>query len=226
MGIGLGVIMGDIEVGANMDLKNEYTGGDNKSDTWKGSGMNLTAKYGMGGWAFHGSYDKDSGEYTNYTGTVADAVDKWEASEIMVGAAHTSEVSSSARVIADVSYQMVSAKTTDATTGVAIDDVKESKWSGLPVTVAFEADAASWLTLRGHVTQTMFMNNAEFTHASTTITQGDNDDEGTISSTMWGMGATLNFGKLKLDGIIGNGGTADDLNTDTLMSKVSAHYWF
>ena len=51
------------------------------------------------------------------------------------------------------------------------------------------------------------------------------------NTTNVAAGATLNFGNLKVDGVIGtqgNGSATENgtLRTDNLMSRVSVHYWF
>ena len=81
----------------------------------------------------------------------------------------------------------------------------------LPLTFGFEVQAASWLTWRGSIQQSLY---------------GSRDNDGKDSSartTKLGVGASLNWGNLRLDGVVSN--TAA-LGTNDLMSNVSAVYNF
>jgi len=81
----------------------------------------------------------------------------------------------------------------------------------LPVTFGFEAQATSWLTWRASIQQSLF---------------GSRDNDGKDSSartTTFGVGASLNWGSLRLDGVVSN--TAA-IGTNDLMSNVSAVYNF
>jgi len=81
----------------------------------------------------------------------------------------------------------------------------------LPVTFGFEAQATSWLTWRASIQQSLF---------------GSRDNDGKDSSartTTFGVGASLNWGSLRVDGVVSN--TAA-IGTNSLMSNVSAVYNF
>lgn len=94
----------------------------------------------------------------------------------------------------------------------------------LPLYAGVEADAASWLALRGYIQQSVLLNASKVDPgggaAATTDTDGLNDNA-------VGAGASLKFGKLSLDGTLSvhaaGGGT---LNTDTLLASTSLNYWF
>ena len=99
----------------------------------------------------------------------------------------------------------------------------DNKETDLPLTVGLEYDAASWLTLRGSVAQSLY----------------SKVDDGTVDgtkeeTTSVAAGASLKFGELTVDGMIGNNGGASDntsagtgqLRTDSLMSRVSMTYRF
>jgi len=81
----------------------------------------------------------------------------------------------------------------------------------LPLTFGFEAQATSWLSWRASIQQSLF---------------GSRDTDGKASSartTTFGVGASLNWGSLRLDGVVSN--TAA-IGTNDLMSNVSAVYNF
>jgi hypothetical protein len=89
-----------------------------------------------------------------------------------------------------------------------------------------EADATSWLTLRGSVSQDVVLN-------TTKNTAGRKSTD--TNSTNVNAGATLNFGNLKVDGVVGTTGssraatTASEqgvLATDNLMTRVGVTYKF
>ena len=94
---------------------------------------------------------------------------------------------------------------------------------GLPVTFGFEADATSWLTLRGSVGQNVILNNRK---------NGANKSSDANTTTVNG-GATLNFGKLAVDGLVGTtssagvAGTKNGvLSTSNLLTRVGVTYNF
>ena len=106
---------------------------------------------------------------------------------------------------------------------------KSYKSSQVPLVAGLEYDAASWLTLRGSVSQTLWG------------TQEDKSNKkGFANSTLVNAGASLKFGEMTVDGVIGNSaagaaptGTVGDtsvgngnLRTDNLMSRVSMTYRF
>jgi len=81
----------------------------------------------------------------------------------------------------------------------------------LPVTFGFEAQATSWLSWRASIQQSLF---------------GSRDTDGDKSSartTVFGVGASLNWGSLRLDGVVSN---TNAIGTNDLMSNVSAVYNF
>lgn len=95
----------------------------------------------------------------------------------------------------------------------------------IPVTVAIEAKVKEWLTLRGSVSQNIYG-------------EIDKDDKKSsiTDSTNINAGATLVFGDLSFDGLIGTGYDGTDitdsdseqgvLSTDNLMTRVSMTYKF
>ncbi len=98
----------------------------------------------------------------------------------------------------------------------------------VPVTIGLEHDATSWLTLRGSISQNLWSKDKDKT-AKTNKT--------TANSTNVNAGATLKFGELSFDGVIGTddnttagtGSTTTEkgiLSTDNLMTRVSMTYKF
>jgi hypothetical protein len=219
IGLGLGMTMGDIEAYANMTLKDESKGGTGGAgDKFESNALNLGASYNFAGNKIYVDYDKNG--YENTVTSTAKVEKNYTDLTIGVGRIH--EVSSTARLNMNLAYNSykVEDKPATATAG-------ETSESSLPLTLGFEADATSWLVLRGSVSQNIFINSQE-TKGATTATNNTKGSQSNTTSV--NAGATLNFGKLKVDGSIGNATTSGNktgvLKTDDLLTRVGVHYWF
>ena len=106
----------------------------------------------------------------------------------------------------------------------------------IPLTFGYEASATSWLTLRGSLTQNLHGNRNNNNYASLNATaQGlaqanfgadtGGKDATLVDSTEVRAGASLTFGKLVVDGMIGTA-VAGSLSLDRAMSRVAATYSF
>jgi hypothetical protein len=241
LGLGLGVMAGDIAGYANLDFSDKYEGNDSSSGDMVEAdlGLNIGGSYTMGSWAFFADYDKVGAEATD-AGTAAAAsstnpMDTYEKSTITVGAGYTHEVTSSARIFTDLTFKSQKTEVVTATSSAATDkSTEELKTTTLPLTVAFETDATSWLTLRGSLTQNVFINKREYTTSVHTAAAAQNEEGTNDNTTTVAAGATLTFGKLMIDGMIGTNGTGGTssnttngvLDLDRLMTRVGVHYWF
>ncbi|WP_372656047.1 hypothetical protein [Halobacteriovorax sp.] len=209
-GLGLGMMMGDIEAYANMTLSDESKGNvfqdstGAAGDKLEGNSLNVGVAYNLMGSKLYADYDK-----AGYESTIAGAKTEYTETTMTVGVGRIHEVSSTARLNMDIAY--VSGKEETKTTSTV-----EAKETFIPLTLGFEADANSWLVLRGAITQNVLLN-----------TDKDNAGKKTTkaNTTTVTSGATLNFGKLKVDGSIGTG-TAGTLQLDNLMTRVGVSYWF
>lgn len=215
-GLGLGMMMGDIEGYANIILSDESKGGASAGDKFEANGLNLGLSYDVMGMTVFADYDADG-----YDDTVSSVKEEQSNTTMTVGVGRIHEVSSTARLNMDLAF--VSSKEENKTPSATT----ETKQSRLPLTLGFEADATSWLTLRGSVTQNVIVNNNEVKTTST--------NKNTIANTtVVKAGATLNFGKLKVDGSIGttdHDRTGDQANNGTLaldnvLTRVGVTYWF
>lgn len=209
MGLGFGVLMGDLSAYANLDLKDESKGsteanGD-AADVWEADlGLNLGVAYDWNNWTFHADYDKNGEEVTMEN---ADNIDA-DRTTITVGAAQVHEISSTSMVFTALDYMNMKEE----------DGAAEEKSNNLKATVGFEADATSWLTWRGSISQNVFIGDTEV---------GGNTDTDRDTTSV-NAGASLTFGKLMVDGTIGtNAGTKDGgLRLDEAMADVAVSYWF
>ncbi len=225
LGLGLGMVMGDLNAYVNYtindEMENSSTGAGYKFED-DGS-MNIGVGYKWMDFTFFVDYNKTAAKYTGGTGVAANTT---EMSVLNVGAGYIKEVSSTSRMFADVAYRMTSAEDKDGTT--AANNIEADR-SELPVTVGFETDATSWLTVRGSISQNVFLNSQ-----STKIGTAAELDSTRDNTTSVAAGATLNFGKLMIDGMIGTNGTNGTssgtsrgvLDTDRLLTQVAVHYWF
>ncbi len=133
----------------------------------------------------------------------ADASDDDDQTTITVEMGRVMEAGSGARWFTDVSLAIANGDGTST----------DNKQTSIPVTFGFEADANSWLTWRGSASQSIY---------------GERDTAGTKSSASTfavNAGATLNFGKLKIDGTLTTG-TGSTVDASNFMGSVDAHYWF
>jgi hypothetical protein len=216
-GIGLGIAAGSFEGYADVDISDKSTGAALANDEWK-----LKPSYLVGGsftWT-------DYTFFANYEATKADqrlanVSSTLKTSNITAGVGRTMEINPTARVFGDLQVHIAS--------DTNVTGTGKTKKNTLPATVGVEADATSWLTLRGSVSQNLFLNQTKNT-AGKTITNRN--------TTTVAAGGTLNFGKLKVDGLIGTTPAARNattvagntnqgvLTTDNLMTKVAVSYWF
>lgn len=90
--------------------------------------------------------------------------------------------------------------------------------TGLPLVVGMELDAASWLTLRGSVKQTVLMGENKVAAATTTKSNLAND-------TTVAVGAGLKWNKITLDGTLA-GSTTGNVNANALLANASLTYMF
>jgi len=135
----------------------------------------------------------------------------------LVGVGRQDKLNDKATLFTKVSYVM--GKEENDISGSDI----ETETKNIPVVIGMEYDAASWLALRASIAQNVIINEVEV-----------DGDVSTPNSTEVNTGATLKFGDLSIDGLVGTSGnnnTADGdkngvLSTDNLLTRFSATYRF
>ncbi len=239
LGVALGATQGDMEGYANLDLSDKSTGASVAGDVWKNKlGMKIGGSYKFSGMTFFVDYASTNKEVTKGALSTITAVDgnaktgagtvTLKSSDITIGAAKVHEVNPGARIVTEARLVLGNSEVGGADVVVPSINGKE-KTTKLPVTFAMEADATSWLVLRGSVSQNVILGE----------TKNIAGKKATIAnSTLINAGATLNFGKLKVDGKIGtsdvnragtvvtNANNKGVLSTDNLMTRVGVSYWF
>lgn len=231
-----GVIAGDIEGFANINITNKAE--DSTGQEFKGKlGFQVGAIYNLNDYRIFA-------EYRDFAGKANGAQDgDLKASQLQLGAGRSSRLNDKATLFTKAQFQMNKGSNDTANaqaagqfggaTGcslgasVACEDYKAMF---VPVVAGLEYDAASWLVLRGSIQQTLWGK------------EEDKDNSRPFhNTTVVNAGATLKFGELSVDGVIGNsnsatgssatsgsstaGGTGS-LRTDNLMSRVSMTYRF
>lgn len=218
LGLGLGVSHGDFDAYVNTDLTDKSEGSAVSADSEKmKSAYQVGGSYKWSSWTFFADYDTSKKEKN-----LAAVASSNKEATIIVGAGRVHELNPTSRLFTDVQYQ----NQTQTIEGVGAGKVKTSQ---LPVTLGMEVDATSWLVVRGSVSQPILINEVKDiagkkkTQANQTTVNG---------------GATLNFGKLKVDGMVGttsSAGVAETgigdgkrgtLSTSNLLTKVGVSYWF
>ncbi len=227
----LGVISGDTQGYANINLINNAKG-TNGAKFEGDMGYQLGVIHAWNGntlFADYRSFDAES--------TTTDKKDVG-LKRLEVGIGHVERLNDKTSLFTKASYLMGevdnerSASTgfgnSNCGTGNAGIFCKEYKTSQVPVVVGLETEAASWLTLRGSVGAVVWGS------------EEDQTNERSIqNATIINAGATLKFGELSVDGVIGNnantagavttsanGTDTGTLRTDSLMSRVSMTYRF
>ena len=216
LGVSLGVVAGAAEGYLDLDISDKSTGTTTlASDEFKTKPSYIVGgSYTMNDFTMFASYE--NGKTERNVATVASTV---KDTAIVAGVGRTMEINPTARVYGDLQLNL---GTNEVTAG-------KTKTQSLPLTLAMEADATSWLTIRGSVSQPIILNSSKNTAGKKTTV---------ANQTAVAAGATLNFGKLKVDGLIGTtegnraattvtGNTNKGiLTTDNLMTRVAVSYWF
>ena len=91
----------------------------------------------------------------------------------------------------------------------------------IPLNVGIEADATTWLTLRGSITQNLNLMDSYKETTGTAIS----DKRDSSANTTVAAGAGLKFGKMTVDGLLA-AGTSGALNTASFMTNASMTYTF
>lgn len=220
MRLRLGASQGNWDAFANVSIANE-------AELVNGDKFEGNLGYQLGGSWMWNSYTL----FANYSSFTADGTQSGDKKEVSlgqteVGVGRATKLNDKTSLFTKVSYRMTSAENDRAAAGNgAAFTVKKVETTAIPVVIGLEHDAASWLTLRGSIGQNVIVNEVK-----------GQDKNTETSTTVVNAGATLKFGDLSVDGVIGNmdntsavqaSGTASGtIRTDALMSRVSMTYRF
>lgn len=234
----LGANKDNWEAYANVSISGESDNGANEK--YDGGGAyDLGGSYKMGMNTFYARY-----KTIEWDQIVSNVTSKGDYKEMKIGAGHNHEISSSSRMIYQITYESIEANVKYAA------GTTKGEYTQIPLVIGFEADATSWLTLRGSVSHNLIGNtevknisnvqnavNRQLLAGFFKSANAGADYKGTIqNSTNVNAGASLNFGNLTIDGVIGTGGnngtattTAAETGTlslDRLYSRAAVTYKF
>ena len=143
---------------------------------------------------------------------------------ILVGAGRNDKINDKTTLFTKL---QASQTTSEVKKSVAVADDSDATDYAVPVVIGLEHDTTSWLALRGSVSQNLWSKNKD---------KKKKTESTTANSTEVNVGATLKFGELSLDGVIGAGNTTGTvgqsnnsrgvLSLDNAMTRVSMTYRF
>ncbi len=215
LGLGLGAVHGDFDFSINADLADKANGtagsaGVAADESKLKPSFTVDTGYNWMGNKFYAMFNSDKRE-EKLTATT-----NYKQSEIRAGWGRVHDVSPTAKVFMDA-YLSIGSDENITATG-------KTKYQRLPLTIGMETDATSWLALRGSVSQNAIIGQTKNT-AGKKVTDAN--------STTVNGGATLTFGKLKVDGVVGTtsttgtaGSKTGALQTSNLLTRVGLTYNF
>lgn len=217
-GLSLGGKNGNAGAYINMDLSDKSTG-NGTVGTYESKlkpSYNVGGTYDFSGFNFFADYSSSKLEET------LAALTTTKISTLLLGVGRIHEINPTSRFFSSVAF---SSATGEATSGAT---TAKSTETSLPVSFGMEADATSWLVVRGSVSQNVIIGQEKVSLTGSPDTKSTIADSTTVST-----GATLNFGKLKVDGLVGTTGTAGApgsktgvLSTNNLLTRVGVTYAF
>lgn len=171
-------------------------------------------RYKYEGWSPYAVYHKfrEGGSSLASTTQVQTRMNIWG-----VGFGHDTKVADGVHIYKHVGFYQNAvqddagaAGTTPAGTVVTADANKDYKDQIIPLNLAIEGEATSWLTLRGGVSYDLYneRNYSDTSRASGTTSNISNLKASQAGTVKFRLGSTLKFGKLHLDSAFGNGSAA------------------
>lgn len=221
MGVRLGALMGAWDFAAGIGLGNEVKDKVNNKNFKGTAGVSLYAGYAMNSMYYFGEVVLAGAKVE--TQTTGAQTDKANQTKVTLGAIESvkkdgNEFFYGAKL---VNTMLKNEKTSAAT---------EEKTNSLilPVIVGLEAEATSWMTLRGSLTQNVLVSQSKKEVGGSTAGTGFEFAPG-ANTTVAAIGAGLKFNKITIDGTLeGLTGAApsQDLSGDTLLTTVGLTYMF
>ena len=234
---------GFINLSLDSSAKEQFSSGTETHEFDGKFGVHIGGSYNLGKGKLFGkiktfSWDQKDSSVTG--GRKSTVEGKFSSYSLGYGTVH--EVSSKSNIFTSVEYKV---KQIEADFGVASAGASGAKTEAentwIPLTIGYEAEATEWLTLRGSITTniTGSKDNKNYANLNTTAQgfatqQFGSQGKSTIAnSTVVNAGTTLNFGKLKVDGLVGTdastsktGTQGGTLRLDNLMTRVGMTYNF
>ncbi len=227
---------------ANVSIKNEaerdFTpAGGAQFDG--GLGLQLGGNVNLMDYTFYAEWEKNKWDGDVNGSAVAGTVEgSYNGLELGVG--RQAEITDKITLFTRLFYTSTKLELDNSLTTGLTDD-PEAKVYSVPLVIALEAKAFYWLTLRGSIQQHLFgrskvnnvTSNEGILYSSTTGTAiegtfGVDGKRNVLNSTVARVGATIHFGDLHLDGLLGVSGndTSSTFNTDNLLARAAFRYNF
>jgi len=226
-----GIVAGDLQAFGVLSLINTAT--DTAGAEFAGDiGYSLGATYALQGNTLFANWGQNKAEGESVGGTRSDI----ELRQVELGAGRITRLNDRANFFSRISYTDTKAENEGGATAFGSGSCATafalgcSKYKSItvPVVLGLEIEATSWLTFRGSVAQSVWSK------------EQDRDNDRPIRNTaVVNAGATLKFGELSVDGMIGNTNTTSTgsnetvgattankgtLRTDVLMTRVGVTY--
>lgn len=211
MGLTGGMMMGPWEATLGLGLSDTAKFGAAGAETkWTGkAAADVRVGYTMDAWYFHGGYAMSGGKAEDTTTTLNDI----ENSSITLGFINSTKGEGS-DFFWGASYLMNTRN--DKAAGQ-----NKVETTNLPVIVGIEADAASWLVLRGSITQTVLLSSTK----TTPVGGAAGDAQTLANNTTVAAGAGIKFNKFMLDGSLAAQNTGL-INGASLLANAGLTYTF
>jgi hypothetical protein len=212
VGARLGAEMDDLAVFTTVAISTKAAStGDTAQSEAKGKiGINAGVTYGLGDFTVFGKFNTRGVDIS--TGTIAGSLTKIAEVSIQeygVGFGYQKEVAKGVSMFARSGVEMFTQVTKN---GSGTETAKASQWN-VPVVIGAEAEALSWLMLRGSVSQSLIGQNMS----------GNSNRDNFINTRTVSAGTTFKFGPVNVDAVVagataptinGNPGTAGSPSTD------------
>lgn len=216
MGLNFGARSDAWDVAVNLLLANTWEAGTTTKSDLKGNT----------GFTVSGGYNVSSDMYVygkivsgGFKSTIANVDDvNYEQMDMMVG------VLSTVKQDANEFFYGIGLQSTSLNQKTAAVGAAKGTAMALPLIIGLEADAATWLTLRGSITQSVLINDRK---VSPDVGNPTTDLSPAENSTTFAAGAGLKFASVTLDGSILSGGAQNlDAGNGNLFGKVGLTYNF
>ena len=230
LGIGVGVDMGKYKAYAHMDIQDEYKGGTvttsnayEKDHLIEASWQKFGASMKVKDIVVFADFDLKKVEAT--TGAATKVTDETEKSVVTLGAGYSKAVREDSMVFVDLSLKKSTSKDTNGDPAAIEDKEIEKDQMEMPLVVAFEKKATSWLILRASVKQNILIGNEKVSGYTDAANKDLNVEKGIDADTSVNLGMGLDLDELQIDGTLGTteGGLVDSRN---IAGRVGVSYFF
>ncbi|MBF0299861.1 MAG: hypothetical protein HQK51_14135 [Oligoflexia bacterium] len=220
-----GTVMGNLGAHLKLVLFDKSTGGATDAESFRNDmTFTLGANYSIENFIIYGQSIRDGYEYNRVSDGQKDVTSKKRA--YVAGGGHSYQLNERAKMFFNVCYKRITvernsnlADPNSSNTGLT----NTTEWL-VPLTFGLEAQVKDWLILRGAITQNL-LSNSKKSYSYNNRTER--------TTTNVNSGASIYLGKLKIEGLIGVGDTANNdgnkkgvLSLGNVLTKTSMIYSF